>query len=69
MHVGAFALVLAVLATPLAAEAQEAGKVWRIGYLSHAPANFVEKSGEPTNVDSIPQACEAVFMTADRIIQ
>ena len=74
MHFGVFALVLAVLATPLGAEAQEAGKVLRIGYLPigylpHAPTNFVEKSGEPTNVDSIPRACEAVFMTADRIIQ
>src|SRR5262245_16749520 len=37
MHLSAFALVLALLATPLAAEAQQTGKVYRIGVLVLAP--------------------------------
>jgi hypothetical protein len=31
----------AVLAAPLAADAQQAGKVWRIGFLSPGQAGFV----------------------------
>jgi hypothetical protein len=34
VHLGALALALAVFALALAAEAQPAGKVWRIGYLA-----------------------------------
>lgn len=33
MHIGALALVLALVALPLTAEAQPVGKVWRIGFL------------------------------------
>ena len=39
-YLGALALVLALLAAPLAAEAQETGKVWRIGYLAAGSAEL-----------------------------
>ena len=64
-----FALVLAVLATPLGTEAQEAGKVLRIGYLTACPRQLRRKKRGTNERGLYPQACEAVFMTADRIIQ
>ena len=38
----------ALLAAPLAAEAQPAGKVWRIGYLDPSPLSF----GRPTTLET-----------------
>jgi putative ABC transport system substrate-binding protein len=40
MHLGALALAYFLLALPLAAEAQTAGKVYRIGFLWDSPAVF-----------------------------
>ena len=38
MHLATLALVLVLLAVPLAIEAQQAGKGWRVGYLSSSSA-------------------------------
>ena len=38
MHLATLALVLVLLAVPLAIEAQQAGKAWRVGYLSSSSA-------------------------------
>jgi putative ABC transport system substrate-binding protein len=38
MHLGALTLALALLAAPLVAEAQQAGKVYRVGYLNPGSA-------------------------------
>ena len=60
-------LTVIVLLAPLAAEAQQAGKVWRIGFLASGPTldNSTSKSvgrsasrtrlySRPTNLDRIP---------------
>ena len=38
MHLAPLVLVLALLAVPLTTEAQQAGKLWRVGYLSSSSA-------------------------------
>jgi putative tryptophan/tyrosine transport system substrate-binding protein len=43
MHRRAFLGTLPFLAAPLAAEAQQAGKVWRIGWLSFSPPTSLSK--------------------------
>ena len=45
MRVTAVAIALALLAAPLAAEAQQAGKVYRIGFLGNSPLNTPQSSG------------------------
>jgi putative ABC transport system substrate-binding protein len=42
MHLGILALALVVAALPLATGAQEAGKPWRIGFLSPYSAEYDE---------------------------
>lgn len=41
-HLATTALILVLLAVPLAARAQQAGKVWRIGFLGTVPPPIFE---------------------------